>query len=196
MGGVMAEPEQRLHLVREPGPDHGRREVRAPEATREIGATAHEIDAAWLPLQRLPGSVGRRSRLTPHHLLSASTTRRDGSQVSVPTVVDVDVHQSMTQRSRGVFSVRVHIQRPHGIEVVTLDDIPEDREARGTFQESTHRPRHARPEKGTPEPTPAVAGTASADPIEQLRRLGELREAGVVTDSEFAAKKAEVLGRL
>ncbi len=31
--------------------------------------------------------------------------------------------------------------------------------------------------------------------IEQIRRLGELRDAGIVTE-EFAAKKAELLRRL
>jgi hypothetical protein len=45
----------------------------------------------------------------------------------------------------------------------------------------------------------AAASTVTdfrADPIEQLRRLGELRDAGVVTPEEFEAKKAELLGRL
>lgn len=37
---------------------------------------------------------------------------------------------------------------------------------------------------------------AAADPMEQLRRLGELRDAGVLTEPEFAAKKAELLARL
>ncbi len=44
----------------------------------------------------------------------------------------------------------------------------------------------------TPGPTPA----GGPDPIDQLRRLGELRDAGIVTDEEFAAKKAEILARL
>jgi hypothetical protein len=35
-----------------------------------------------------------------------------------------------------------------------------------------------------------------ADVLEQLRRLGELRKAGVLTDAEFEAKKAELLGRI
>ena len=34
------------------------------------------------------------------------------------------------------------------------------------------------------------------DVLEQLRKLGELRKAGVLTDAEFEAKKAELLGRL
>jgi hypothetical protein len=32
--------------------------------------------------------------------------------------------------------------------------------------------------------------------LEQLRKLGELRNAGVLTDAEFDAKKAELLGRI
>jgi hypothetical protein len=32
--------------------------------------------------------------------------------------------------------------------------------------------------------------------LEQLRKLGELRNAGMLTDAEFDAKKAELLGRI
>lgn len=41
-----------------------------------------------------------------------------------------------------------------------------------------------------------AAAEAVADPLEQLRKLGDLRAAGVVTEEEFAAKKAELLGRV
>ena len=34
------------------------------------------------------------------------------------------------------------------------------------------------------------------DPIDQIRRLGELRDAGLITEDEYLAKKAEMLGRL
>ncbi|HTU13977.1 MAG TPA: SHOCT domain-containing protein [Solirubrobacterales bacterium] len=39
-------------------------------------------------------------------------------------------------------------------------------------------------------PAPAAAG---ADPIEQLKKLGELRDNGILTEEEFAAEKAKVL---
>lgn len=53
----------------------------------------------------------------------------------------------------------------------------------------------ARPEE--PEPgTAAPATPAQPDVIEQIRKLGELRGAGVLTQEEFDAKKAELLGRL
>jgi hypothetical protein len=37
---------------------------------------------------------------------------------------------------------------------------------------------------------------ADPDVLEQLRRLGDLRKTGVLTDAEFEAKKAELLGRI
>jgi hypothetical protein len=53
----------------------------------------------------------------------------------------------------------------------------------------------------TPAATPSAPVLArseepSADVLEQLHRLGELRSAGVLTDAEFEAKKTELLGRL
>lgn len=43
----------------------------------------------------------------------------------------------------------------------------------------------------------AQAAPAIADnPMEQLRKLGELRDAGVLTEDEFSSKKAELLARL
>ena len=36
----------------------------------------------------------------------------------------------------------------------------------------------------------------TADPLEQIRKLGELRDAGVLTDEEFDTKKGELLDRM
>lgn len=41
---------------------------------------------------------------------------------------------------------------------------------------------------------PAPAAAPPADPIEQLERLGQLHAQGVLTDEEFAAQKAKLLG--
>ena len=50
--------------------------------------------------------------------------------------------------------------------------------------------------KKSSAPTRASAPEHSADALEQLRKLGELREANVLTPSEFEAKKAELLRRV
>ena len=44
--------------------------------------------------------------------------------------------------------------------------------------------------------TSVSAPTAQPDVFEQIRKLGELRDAGLVTPQEYEAKKAELLARL
>jgi len=39
-----------------------------------------------------------------------------------------------------------------------------------------------------------VAAAPQEDPIEKLKELGQLHEQGILTDEEFAAEKAKVLG--
>ena len=41
---------------------------------------------------------------------------------------------------------------------------------------------------------PAAVGSAAPDPLDQVRSLAALHEAGTLTDEEFAAAKARVLG--
>ena len=43
------------------------------------------------------------------------------------------------------------------------------------------------------QPEPAQV-EAAPDPIEQLKQLGQLHEQGILTDEEFAAQKAKILG--
>ena len=43
-------------------------------------------------------------------------------------------------------------------------------------------------------PPPAPAAAPAADPIAQLKDLAELHDSGVLTDEEFAAQKAKLLG--
>jgi hypothetical protein len=44
----------------------------------------------------------------------------------------------------------------------------------------------------SPVPPPAQP----QDPMDQLRKLGELRDAGVLTNEEFESKKTDILSRL
>ena len=54
-------------------------------------------------------------------------------------------------------------------------------------------PGYAEPAPAAPPAPPAPAAPA-ADPIAQLKQLGELHAQGVLTDDEFAAQKAKLLG--
>lgn len=41
---------------------------------------------------------------------------------------------------------------------------------------------------------PAPAASSQDDQIEQLEKLGQLKQQGILTEEEFAAKKAQILG--
>ena len=43
-------------------------------------------------------------------------------------------------------------------------------------------------------PAPAPAAPAAKSTIDQLKELGELKSQGVITEEEFAAQKAKLLG--
>jgi len=44
-----------------------------------------------------------------------------------------------------------------------------------------------------PPPAPAPAVPSQEDKLDQLKQLGELKAAGVLTEEEFAAQKAKIL---
>jgi hypothetical protein len=52
------------------------------------------------------------------------------------------------------------------------------------------------PQQAAPAPPPpaAPAAPAAASTIDQLKELGELKSQGILTEEEFAAQKAKILG--
>ena len=56
------------------------------------------------------------------------------------------------------------------------------------------QPQYAQPQYAQPQPPPTTSASSGADEmLDQLRKLGELRDQGVLTDEEFAAQKARIL---
>jgi hypothetical protein len=50
------------------------------------------------------------------------------------------------------------------------------------------------PQQAAPAPPPAAPAAPAESTIDQLRELGELKSQGVITEEEFAAQKAKLLG--
>jgi hypothetical protein len=65
-----------------------------------------------------------------------------------------------------------------------------DRDAATAAQQQQAYQQYADP---PPQAAPAPAEPA-ADPLQQLSELGDLKDRGILTDSEFAAQKAKILG--
>jgi hypothetical protein len=55
---------------------------------------------------------------------------------------------------------------------------------------------YSEPEPAPPPPPAAapVAAAPAADPVAQLKELAELKNQGILTDAEFSAQKAKILG--
>lgn len=135
-------------------------------------------------------------------------------QIPMAYVQDVDASQSMTQKARNVGTVVVHVARPTGPERVQLDDLPDFRTLHACINDVSRAARQAeqrarqthhysqpvvQPQQPAPQPPPVPQqqpASAADEVFAQLERLGKLRDAGVVSEEEFQAKKTEMLGRL
>ena len=62
--------------------------------------------------------------------------------------------------------------------------------SRGAGQEQQQYSQQQQQQAAAPPPAPAGGGD---DMLEQLQKLGELKEQGILTDAEFEAQKAKIL---
>ena len=68
------------------------------------------------------------------------------------------------------------------------------RVARRTSRRTARRQMAMYGDQGGEEYSAEPAASAEPDPMEQLERLAKLHEEGALTDEEFAAQKAKLLG--
>ena len=61
-------------------------------------------------------------------------------------------------------------------------------------QQQAAQPVYQQPAPPPPQAAPAPSTGLSPDDINQLQQLGKLHESGVLTDAEFEAAKAKILG--
>ena len=69
-----------------------------------------------------------------------------------------------------------------------------EQQAQYDQQPQYQQPQYAAPEPQYAAPEPEYTDAPPApDPLDQLKKLGELKEAGVLTQAEFDAQKAKIL---
>jgi hypothetical protein len=162
----------------------------------------------WPPELGVPSSVGAQNDI---RYACFPATRRlaiqlGGREVAVYDTLDHQI-SGFSQQQSGDASLTFTSQ--HG--VVRVADLPRVGAPGGavTPQASAATPVPAPPPVEAPPPAtsataaaapaapPPVAGTATDDEIfSRIERLAALREKGILTEEEFATKKAELLARL
>ncbi|WP_232549584.1 SHOCT domain-containing protein [Propioniciclava soli] len=174
---------------------------------------AQEPDNLWWAVGKpVSGIGGGRYRLTQDYLIfekGVLSTR--SQQIRVHEIFDVDATQTMTQKARGVGSVALWAQRPGGWERVVLEDIDNFREGVSVINQVADAARqrmltrqntqHLNYNGSTPPasagPAPAAAQptvSASTGLNDEIARLADLHERGILDDAEFAAAKRKLLG--
>jgi membrane protein YdbS with pleckstrin-like domain len=146
------------------------------------------------------------------------------TQLRLQRVVDIHCNQSIVGRIIGTGRLILEVEgeeaaitvedvrRPRALQRVLTRQLDEIDRSRSSYREPepefTHplppRPRPAfvrddyTPPEGIPRGSPAGSGRTGRDRSvsEQLIELDELRRRGILTDMEFATKKAELLNRL
>jgi Short C-terminal domain len=74
--------------------------------------------------------------------------------------------------------------------------MPGRRVARRTARRTSRRMAAAQapPPAAAPAATPAPAAPAQQDEMAEIQKLAQMKEQGILTEEEFAAKKKQILG--
>lgn len=114
---------------------------------------------------------------------------RRGTQMPLEKINTVDFHQTLWERMVGAGDLVIESGSEAGVEV--FSDI---RKPLAVQQEINRQMDHH--EKGRFRGAPSDVGARQLSIPEQIEKLAELRDRGVLTHAEFEAKKAQLLDRL
>ncbi len=174
----------------------------AEQQAKRAEAAAADPNTVWVGQRKsATASVGigaQTYRLTKDSLyVEGGTLGVSSNQVPLWSVRDVDVRQNLMQQGKNVGDVVVHLDRgfAYGEPQVVLDNIEGPYEVRDLINSLVRDARALRASGATfAGAPPAVTAPAARDLAEELRKLAELRDEGILTEEEFAAQKQRLLG--
>ena len=192
----------------------------AEQQAKQAAAAANDPNTLWVGDKKSAGTsaIGvatTRYRITRDKIYVESGLMNSVSeQVPLWAVLDVDVRQNLMQKGKNIGDVAVMVdtaQYPgHAGSELLLDNIEDPftvrdllnqhvAEARAKKQMLTQTQylQHSGPAFGmTPSQAPPAAPGAGApvDVADQLRKLAELRDQGILSDEEFTLQKQKLLG--
>ncbi|GAC1347767.1 MAG: SHOCT domain-containing protein [Acetobacteraceae bacterium] len=167
------------------------RETGSPLVGSHAAGASGGASGSWWPEDLGPAAASgaqndmRYAYFPARHRLAV----QDGGQISLYDTKDCDVFGVAQQQGAGQSLTFSTNRGP-----VRLADLPRvDAEAAPS---ASTGPGAAATSPAAPPAPPAATGSTGHDPLAALERLAELHAKGVLTDDEFARKKAELLGRL
>lgn len=162
----------------------------------------------WEGVSKTMAAVASKGRVaaeryvvTPDEIrFTTGTLSTREERVPMWAVRDIDLKQSMSQKARRVGDLHIRVEhsdytaRQH----VTLSAIEDPHTVRGIIDQAAaaaRDARHAHMQTQTVQHVNAApAATPAGSVADELVKLAQLRDAGVLTVEEFEAQKARLLG--
>ncbi|HVM09876.1 MAG TPA: PH domain-containing protein [Acidimicrobiales bacterium] len=187
----------------------------AEQQAARAAAAANDPNVVWTGEKKSIGTsavgiASVRYRITHDKVyVDSGVLGTTSEQVPLWAVNDVDVRQNMMQSGKNIGDVVLHLDQAtySGLAELVLDNIedpygvrdlvnPLVSEARAKKQmlTQTQYVQHSGSMFGGQAAGAAPAGPGSVDIADQLRKLAELRDEGILTDEEFALQKQRLLG--
>ncbi len=143
------------------------------------------VALGWF-LARVSSWAGTTLVVTNDRLVMRSGILRRGRELALERVDDIIVTQTLFARMLGAGDLLIESVGEGSRE--SFVGCPHPRRVRDEIRRQV--------ELATARTTERQPGRRDPSPLEQLERLDELRQRGVISDAEFEAKKAQLLGRL
>ena len=191
----------------------------AEQQAKQAAAAANDPNTLWVGEKKSAGTsaIGvstTRYRITRDKIYVESGLMSSVSeQVPLWAVLDVDVRQNLMQKGKNIGDVAVmidtvqypghsgaellldNIEDPFGVRDLLNQHVSEAR-AKKQMLTQTQYLQHSGPAFGG-GPAPAAAPAASGAPVDvadQLKKLADLRDQGILSDEEFQLQKQKLLG--
>jgi hypothetical protein len=182
----------------------------AEQQARQAEAAANDPNTVWVGERKSAGTAAvgvsaTRYRITRDKIfVESGLVSSVSEQVPLWAVLDVDVRQTVLQRPKNIGDVAVMIdtaQYPgHSGGELLLDNIEDPFTVRDLLNQHVAEARAKKQVLTQTQylqhgaPPPAAGASAPVDVADQLRKLAELREQGILTDDEFSVQKQKLLG--
>ena len=125
--------------------------------------------------------------VTTDRIISRSgVLAKHGREIPLDRLNDISFHQSVFERLIGAGDVMIESAGERGQE--TFADLPKPSQVQNIIYQEI--------ERGRARDADRMAGRRELSVPEQLEKLDELRQRGVLTQAEFDAKKAQLLDRM
>ena len=118
---------------------------------------------------------------------------KNSMEIPLEAINDVRFHQGVFERMIGAGDLIIQSASEAGREV--FGDIRHPEEVQKTiYQQGEHNQKRMYQGMGSSSPAPSSNPAGAPSTTAELQRLGELRDKGVLTESEFQNQKKKILG--